>query len=324
MVRTSFCFDDDKELVQLARGYEQDGARISWRDVAHRMRHTRHNANALHQRLKSLMRTHGSRLAQFPRNYYTPVQRPRGVAALPSPPRPSELSNPNQAVQSVVQAAPSWIPPLSPTSAEHVVAAIFDDVPRQMILGYEGDSIHKNVGEVMPSGVTMLLAELGNIDGQDVFLDIGSGLGNIVAQVVLATDVYRVMGIEAREEVQRAGIDAINRSSYAWAFRERAPFISKDVSDIRLATNSPFAEATVVYWNNVLFEPRVVEHVKNELCTMANIRYLLSCVNFCPRHRPLCLSGFCASLDLMKVVGVPCSWKAKPQSVYIYKSKQNE
>ncbi|POM60612.1 Histone methylation protein [Phytophthora palmivora] len=224
MVRTSFCFDDDKELVQLARNYEQDGARISWRDVAHRMRRTRHNANALHQRLKSLMRTHGSRLAQFPRNYFTPVQRPR-------------------AVQSVVQAAPSRIPPLSPTSAEHVVAAIFDDVPRQMILGYEGDSIHKNVG---------------------------------------------------------------------------------DVSDIRLATNSPFAEATVVYWNNVLLEPRVVEHVKNKLCTMANICYLLSCVNFCPCHRLLCLSGFCASFDLMKVVGVPCSWKAKPQSVYIYKSKQNE
>ncbi|POM78800.1 Hypothetical protein PHPALM_3628 [Phytophthora palmivora] len=119
----------------------------------------------------------------------------------------------------------------------------------------------------------MLLSELGNIDGKAVFLYIGSGLGNIVAQVVLATEAYRVLGIEAREEVQRAGIDAINRSPYAWAIRERAPFISKNVSDSRLATYSPLAESTVVYWNNVLFEARVVEHVKNELCTMANIRY---------------------------------------------------
>ncbi|POM81813.1 Hypothetical protein PHPALM_168 [Phytophthora palmivora] len=64
MVRTSFCFDDDKELVQLARGYEQAGSRT---------------------------------------------------------------------------------PPLSPTSAERVVVAIFDDVPHQMILGYDGDSIHVDV-----------------------------------------------------------------------------------------------------------------------------------------------------------------------------------
>ncbi|POM61318.1 Histone methylation protein DOT1 [Phytophthora palmivora] len=199
----------------------------------------------------------------------------------------------------------------------------FDDDKElvQLARGYEQAG---NDGEVMPSGVTMLLTGLGNIDDQDVFLDIGSGLGNNVAQVVLAVEVYRVMGIEAREEVQRASIDVINRSPNAWAFRERFPFISKDVSDIWLATNSPFAESTVVYWNNVLFEPWVVEHVKNELCTMTNIRYLPSCVNFCPRHRLLCLSGFCASFDLMKVVGVPCSWKAKPQSVCIYKSKQNE
>ncbi|KAG6949106.1 hypothetical protein JG687_00015073, partial [Phytophthora cactorum] len=78
MVRTSFSFDDDKQLVQLARAYEDAGSRICWNDVAHSMRRTDHTPAALKQRLRSLMRTQGNRVSGFPANFFSPVQRPRG------------------------------------------------------------------------------------------------------------------------------------------------------------------------------------------------------------------------------------------------------
>ncbi|KAG3192963.1 hypothetical protein PC128_g10343 [Phytophthora cactorum] len=42
MVRNAFIFDDDNELVQVARSYDDADRKISWRDATHRMRHTGH------------------------------------------------------------------------------------------------------------------------------------------------------------------------------------------------------------------------------------------------------------------------------------------
>ncbi|KAG6948875.1 hypothetical protein JG688_00014894, partial [Phytophthora aleatoria] len=78
MVRTAFSFDDDKQLVQLARAYENAGSRICWNDVAHSMRGTGHTPAALKQRLRSLMRTHANRVSGFPANFFSPVHRSRG------------------------------------------------------------------------------------------------------------------------------------------------------------------------------------------------------------------------------------------------------
>ncbi|KAF4039834.1 hypothetical protein GN244_ATG07927 [Phytophthora infestans] len=59
-MRTSFAFDSDKQLVHLARTYNDKGSQISWHDVAHRMRSTGHTAAVLRQRLQSLFE-HGTR-----------------------------------------------------------------------------------------------------------------------------------------------------------------------------------------------------------------------------------------------------------------------
>ncbi|KAE9037972.1 hypothetical protein PR002_g6269 [Phytophthora rubi] len=72
------------------------------------------------------------------------------------------------------------------------------------------------------------------------------------------------------------------------------------------------------------FSSEMLEHVKQQLCTMADIRFLLSLQNFCPRHRLLCFNPFCLAFTLLKVVGVSRSWKARRQSVFIYKSTHNE
>ncbi|KAG3117981.1 hypothetical protein PI124_g89 [Phytophthora idaei] len=209
--------------------------------------------------------------------------------------------------------------PLSPTSAERAVVEIFADVSRETVLGYDDRSIHHNVGEILPGGVYILLREL-PIGERDKFVDIGAGLGNVIAQVVLQTKVYRAIGIESRQDVLRAGVDTMNSSPFPMTLQERALLSCKDVRDIRLSIEAPFADATIVFWNNLLFQQDVIELVKEALCAMANIRFLMSGVNMCPRHRALCLNRFCLAFDAVKVVDVPCSWKASHLRMFIYKS----
>ncbi|KAG3234573.1 hypothetical protein PI124_g20373 [Phytophthora idaei] len=112
----------------------------------------------------------------------------------------------------------------------------------------------------------------------------------------------------------------MNSSPFAMTFQERAPLSCNDVRDIRLSIEAPFANATIVFWNNLLFQQDVIELVKEDLCAMANIRFLMSGVNMCPRHRALCLNRFCLALDAVKVVDVPCSWKASHLRMFIHKS----
>ncbi|GMF56208.1 unnamed protein product [Phytophthora fragariaefolia] len=74
--RTSFTFQDDQELVQLARTYTDGRLRIVWVDIAHRMRRIGHTAAALQSRLRDLMRTWGSDILRFPPSFFTEVRRP--------------------------------------------------------------------------------------------------------------------------------------------------------------------------------------------------------------------------------------------------------
>ncbi|KAG3015423.1 hypothetical protein PC119_g11766 [Phytophthora cactorum] len=113
---------------------------------------------------------------------------------------------------------------MSSSSAEQAVTSMFAGVTRAAV-AHAGDSPpHLNVGEVLSSGVTTILRELGDVNARDVFFDIGAGLGNVVAQVVLATKVHR----------KRSG--------------------SSDVTGLRFSGMPPYAQATILFWNNILFE----------------------------------------------------------------------
>ncbi|GMF14750.1 unnamed protein product [Phytophthora fragariaefolia] len=79
---------------------------------------------------------------------------------------------------------------LSSASAERALMSIFAHASRAAVVCSSGSS-NLNVGEVPPTSVTTLLRELGGITAHDVVFDTGSGLGNIVVQVALATKVSK-------------------------------------------------------------------------------------------------------------------------------------
>ncbi|KAE8992995.1 hypothetical protein PF011_g17321 [Phytophthora fragariae] len=74
-MRSTFSFDDDKQLVQIARTFIDAGTRIAWVDVARRMRPAEHSAAALRQRLQTLFRTWGRDITRFPPSFFTEERR---------------------------------------------------------------------------------------------------------------------------------------------------------------------------------------------------------------------------------------------------------
>ncbi|GMF53747.1 unnamed protein product [Phytophthora fragariaefolia] len=212
-------------------------------------------------------------------------------------------------------------PPMSPSSGERAVTAIFAEVPRDVVVQGANKMPHRNAGELIPSGISSLLRELAGLCETDVFLDIGSGVGYVVVQVVLATNVAKAVGVEVRQDLNDLGMKMIAKSVNSKRLLERSQLVCQDIMDMRISVMPPYADATVVFWNKLLFEPRVIEFVKEELSGMFLLRQLVSSMNFCARHRDLCHNAFCQAFQLEKVLYVPCSRKADILQVCVYESK---
>ncbi|EEY59313.1 uncharacterized protein PITG_20991 [Phytophthora infestans T30-4] len=115
----------------------------------------------------------------------------------------------------------------------------------------------------------------------DVFLDVGSGVDNVLAQVALTTNVRTCIGTELR--------------------RELVLLKQVDVGDVSMSRHSPLCEATIVFANIFLFEEDAKLIVSRELSAMPEAWVIVSTSLFGPRHRS--------------------PWKATPQSIYIYRNK---
>ncbi|GMG17819.1 unnamed protein product [Phytophthora fragariaefolia] len=177
----------------------------------------------------------------------TPTPRPTGLTPAETSPRPAAVASSPLSSEPAAKCSPC--PSLAAkipndasmsgryavgdsASVETIVHAIFENVSRVMVTR-DCNTPHRNVGEILPHGITKLLDELreiGPIDERDVFLDIGAGLGNIVVHVALATTVQRAIGIERCEDVYQLGLQMIGENVHGRRLRSRLLMICGDVA----------------------------------------------------------------------------------------------
>ncbi|KAG7393777.1 hypothetical protein PHYPSEUDO_004540 [Phytophthora pseudosyringae] len=189
-------------------------------------------------------------------------------------------------VPSTLLSTVQTMPVLPPSSAEQAVTSMFADVSRASV-AHAGHSPHLNVGEVLPSGVTTQLREL----------------------VVLATKVSKAIGIEMRADVYRLGVEMIAKIPHGRSVLERAEFYCNDIAGICFSRISPYEQATIVFWNNILFEPVTTEYVKREDSVMMQARLFVCTARVCPRHHEPCFAEFCSSFELTKEVDIATAGK---------------
>lgn len=188
-----------------------------------------------------------------------------------------------------------------------------------------GDSAVRVYGEVLPTGVESILRLLPDdcrLAADDVFFDLGSGLGKFAVQVFLTTPVRRSVGVEIAEYrhaqalqalvlLQRLGTEAalgtrLDAGGSHVAFAMGGRDLRLEKGDILL---TELQEATVVFIANLAFPPDLMEAVKRRLMNLrpGTIVILLAKLVGCSR-----------GLLLQTKAQIDASWSRGRTDIYVY------
>lgn len=168
--------------------------------------------------------------------------------------------------------------------------------------------MHYTYGEILPSSVSYFIKEL-KIAENDVFLDIGSGIGRMVIQVALEAKVKAARGVELssyRHEQADVALAEIQKQG-ALDGKSVVNFINDDIFNVNLR------DVTVVFANSLCYdEPfmdRLGAKLRDELPRGARV---LTTKEFKPAPGKFEL--------LATYTGVPMSWSKDSggSTVYLY------
>ena len=121
------------------------------------------------------------------------------------------------------------------------------------------------IGILEKEGVRALVKELGGPDGRafardDVFVDVGSGVGNIALQVFTETDVRRSIGVELLPSRHKWAefASGLTRVFFAQLFEggRDIEFVQSDFTDARCDT--VFRDATIVFSHSWMFDAELM------------------------------------------------------------------
>lgn len=319
---------EDMQLVQLAKKSVEKHGCVDWNDIAFRMITTRKSKNKLLERLKTLKKRYGKDIGAFPARYFRPlppVRVPKASQQLEKQPRQASnlaaTSKLYDAVDILTQfnQALERLPPAPYTNKQAIFSAvseIFAPVTKKDIRQPCG-RVDYNTGEMAMEGVYLLVTNLGPIESSAVFVDIGAGVCNVVAQVALQAPFQLVVGVEIRADVLAIGRRLIDASHDHQHLLSRTRFVSGDVRSDEVANNALIRSATHLFSSNVLFAEDA-NHALEALCANPSLRVVAITRPFCSRHRPTCGRVFCTLWKQSSAFQVPVTYTSKLITLYVY------
>lgn len=178
-------------------------------------------------------------------------------------------------------------------------------------------------GEVTPEGMLPLFEEINFESGKDVFLDIGSGLGNLVFYASFVKRALKAYGIEILLSRHNAQLeirdDLALLSDPSWD-PSTCQFVHTTHHDLNLCPGieKMLGESTVIFCNNLLFSASSNTQV---LTAIQNLAFNAKYVIFTSPPLPRDSKRNPAFLRLWRTFEAwdACSWCAKPLTYYIYR-----
>ena len=180
-----------------------------------------------------------------------------------------------------------------------------------------------NTGELTPQSTSNLIKEC-EIGIFDVFADIGSGVGNVVAQVALETFAQTVIGVEIRSDLAGLGESLMKEQTSIYPALQKIKIYPKDICNVDIMNDNIFQRITVLYCHNTLFKPEVLHVLENICCRLPCLRTVVIQLAFCPRHRDGCLREFCLLFKRRSsLFSTNVTFKASPVQLQIYDRVKN-
>ncbi|XP_050497396.1 histone-lysine N-methyltransferase, H3 lysine-79 specific isoform X2 [Diabrotica virgifera virgifera] len=163
------------------------------------------------------------------------------------------------------------------------------------------------------------------ITSDDVFIDLGSGVGQVVLQMAAATPCKICLGIE-RAEVPSRYAESMNRNFRTWM-----QWYGKKYGEYKLLKGDFLTEehrekinqATIVFVNNFAFGPAVDHQLKERFADLKDGAKIVSSKSFCPLNfritdRNLSDIGTIMHVSEMSPLRGSVSWTGKPVSYYLH------
>uniref|UniRef100_W4VRG6 Histone-lysine N-methyltransferase, H3 lysine-79 specific n=1 Tax=Corethrella appendiculata TaxID=1370023 RepID=W4VRG6_9DIPT len=159
----------------------------------------------------------------------------------------------------------------------------------------------------------------------DVFIDLGSGVGQVVLQMAAATPVKICFGIE------KADVPSKYAESMTATFKLWMNWFGKKYGDYQLIKGDFLADehrekimsSTIVFVNNFAFGPNVDHQLKERFADLRDGAKIVSSKSFCPLNfritdRNLSDIGTIMHVSEMSPLRGSVSWTGKPVSYYLH------
>jgi hypothetical protein len=219
----------------------------------------------------------------------------------------------------IIKVSPSRGVPTSARAryAHQVVGSLFQSVTRREMRG-DRHSPDFHPGEVTPDGVSAMLAALPPMTAADTFVDIGSGIGNVVTQVALESSVGLCVGIEFQPHLADLSTTLVEAAARDYPRLSRVNVIKDDIRKLSLNSRATLARCTVLYSNNLVFEASSDEALHDMTVSMPSLQHVMVMQKLCTRHRSDCHREFCGTWKFQRAIPVAVSWSLKPHYSYWY------
>ena len=180
---------------------------------------------------------------------------------------------------------------------------------------------HETYGELEFNSIVESI--LPYVRDTDVFLDVGSGVGNVVLVVALKAKCIS-LGIEIHKLRSQLSMNYLEKVKKKFPFYELRNIFMKegDFSDMKCEFG---IKASVVYMNNKVFGSKLMYEILLKISLMRNLHTLIVTEKICSKCSNLCIKkkNYCSMFLYPPVtVEVEVSWVGKENIIYIYHIKK--
>jgi hypothetical protein len=201
-------------------------------------------------------------------------------------------------------------------------AEVTDGIAMRNLVGFGGATY----GEVHYRSVPAVIKLL-QIEKEDIFYDLGSGIGRCVIQIAAQTMCKKVIGIESAESRCKISEDALRRFNNLRQLHI-SPVAGSTPHNVQPQIefwhqnilNCDLSDASKVFWNNVCFPLDVSEKILTKLMRLRPGTRLLCVRQLCSdRHGAVCVlrNQPCVHFRVVLQSKLECTW-TKECPAYVY------
>lgn len=190
---------------------------------------------------------------------------------------------------------------------QHYLTILYANAPQYVAQTKGGHPVCETYGEILYPSVNKLITAL-PLNDQDVFIDVGSGMGKIAIQFFLKTAIKAAYGIELLPHLHHQAAHA------AQLLQQHLPEFYRGGRTLNFilgdALITPIPAATVALINATCFSPSLLNQLGGLIDATTSIHTVLSL-------RPL---STLRRFECIKSLAIECSWDSA--LCYLYRAQR--